>query len=86
MTPIVPAILVVVFVLGPIARAVATRVSRGGPALPAPPSPEVALLREEVERLGAEVARLNEEQAFMLRLLAPGEQKQAPGGEPPPTA
>ncbi|MET0396408.1 MAG: hypothetical protein ABW277_06270 [Longimicrobiaceae bacterium] len=84
MTPLVPVILVVVFVLGPIARAVATRVSRGGPALPAPPSQEVALLREEVERLGAEVARLNEEQAFMLRLLAPGEQKQVPGSEPPP--
>lgn len=84
MTPIVPVILVVVFVLGPIARAVATRVSRGGPVLPAPPSQEVALLREEVERLGAEVARLNEEQAFMLRLLAPGEQKQVPGSERPP--
>ena len=83
MTPIVPVILVVVFVLGPIARAVATRVSRGGPALPAPPSQEVALLREEVERLGAEVARLNEEQAFMLRLLAPGEQKPVPGGNDP---
>ena len=84
MTPLVPVILVVVFVLGPIARAVAARVSRGGPALSAPPSQEVALLRDEVERLGAEVARLSEEQAFMLRLLAPGEQKQAPGGELPP--
>ena len=83
MTPLVPVILVVVFVLGPIARAYADRVRREGRALPAPPTEEVALLRDEVERLGAEVARLSEEQAFMLRLLAPGEKKQGSGGDPP---
>lgn len=75
-------ILLIVFVLAPFARAAAARLGRGGDtALPGAPQ-EVARLREEVDRLGAEVTRLSEEQAFMLRLLAPGEQKQAPGGPP----
>jgi len=84
------AIMLIVFVLGPIARALAVRLGRGGDAaLPGAPQ-EVARLREEVDRLGVEVARLTDEQAFMLRLLAPGEQKQAVGGDdpagPPPAA
>jgi hypothetical protein len=84
------AIMLIVFVLGPIARALAVRLGRGGDAaLPGAPQ-EVARLREEVDRLGVEVARLTDEQAFMLRLLAPGEQKQAAGGDdpagPPPVA
>ncbi len=77
------AIMLIVFVLGPIARALAVRLARGGDtALPGAPQ-EVARLREEVDRLGVEVARLTDEQAFMLRLLAPGEQKQESGGDPP---
>ncbi|HEV2733829.1 MAG TPA: hypothetical protein VGV85_03285 [Longimicrobiaceae bacterium] len=77
------AIMLIVFVLGPIARALAVRLGRGGDAaLPGAPQ-EVARLREEVDRLGVEVARLTDEQAFMLRLLAPGEQKREPGGDPP---
>ncbi|HEX2187415.1 MAG TPA: hypothetical protein VHG51_00895 [Longimicrobiaceae bacterium] len=72
------AILLVVFVLGPIARALAKRLEPGaGPAaFPGGPQ-EVARLRDEVDRLGVEVARLTEEQAFVLKLLAPGEE--APG-------
>lgn len=78
MAPVV-LILLIVFVLAPIARASAERLRRSGrEALPGG-GPEVARLREEVDRLGAEVARLTEEQAFMLRLLAPGA---APGDDP----
>jgi hypothetical protein len=74
------AIMLIVFVLGPIARALAVRLGRGGDAaLPGAPQ-EVARLREEVDRLGMEVARLSDEQAFMLRLLGPGDQKQEPQG------
>jgi hypothetical protein len=77
------AIMLIVFVLGPIARALAVRLARGGDvALPGAPQ-EVARLREEVDRLGVEVARLSEEQAFMVKLLAPGEQKQGLGGDSP---
>ncbi|MEW5927111.1 MAG: hypothetical protein AB1941_06495 [Gemmatimonadota bacterium] len=73
------AILMIVFVLGPVARSYAARLERGGgTALPGD-AQEVARLREEVDRLGAEVARLSEEQAFTLKLLAPGEKPQAPG-------
>ena len=79
----VVAIILIVFVLGPIARALAERLGRGGDtALPGAPQ-EVARLRDEVDRLSSEMARLSEEQAFMLRLLAPGEQKQPPEGGPP---
>ncbi len=75
------ALMLIVFVLAPIARALAVRLGRGGDAaLPGAPQ-EVARLREEVDRLGVEVARLTDEQTFMLRLLAPGEQKQAAGGD-----
>ena len=79
------AILVIVFVLAPVARSYAARVERGsggGAALPGN-SQEVARLREEVDRLGAEVARLSEEQAFMVRLLSSGEQKPSSGEGPP---
>ncbi len=76
--------LFIFFVLGPVARAYAERVRRGGGGeLPGAPPQEVGRLREEVDRLGAEVARLSDEQAFMLRLLAPGERKQGPEGQPP---
>ena len=66
-------ILLIVFVAGPIGRAYAERVRREAPALPGA-GEEIARLRDDVERLGAEVARLTEEQAFMLRLLSPGDE------------
>jgi hypothetical protein len=50
---------------------------------------EMARLREEVDRLGREVARLNDEQSFMVRLLETRERPSlAPGPDPPerPTA
>ncbi|HEX8271153.1 MAG TPA: hypothetical protein VF615_00800 [Longimicrobiaceae bacterium] len=84
MTPLVPVVLVVVFVLGPLARALASRISRDPRPLPGAPPEEVARLRDEVDRLGAEVTRLSEEQAFMLKLLASGEKPQ--GGQGPSQA
>ncbi|HEV2147812.1 MAG TPA: hypothetical protein VGR37_10450 [Longimicrobiaceae bacterium] len=79
--PLVVLILLIVFVVGPIARAYADRVRRGANALPGA-AEETARLREEVDRLAAEVARLSEEQSFMLRLLAPGEGTPSPGPSP----
>jgi hypothetical protein len=63
----------VIFVFGPFANALADRIAREGAAVnPADPG-EVGRLREEVERLSTEVARLHDEQSFMLRLLGEGE-------------
>ncbi|HEX2094930.1 MAG TPA: hypothetical protein VHG28_21195 [Longimicrobiaceae bacterium] len=73
------AIIFIVFVLGPMARAHADRVGRGAdPAAFPGTAPEVVRLREEVDRLSAEVAKLTEEQQFMLRLLAPGDRPPTP--------
>jgi hypothetical protein len=47
---------------------------------------EMARLREEVDRLGREVARLNDEQSFVVRLLETRERPSlGPGSEPPPS-
>ncbi|MDQ3556225.1 MAG: hypothetical protein M3409_05555, partial [Gemmatimonadota bacterium] len=53
-----------VFVFGPIARAYAKRLD--GTLPPGVPPPELGRLREEVDRLSAEVARLSDEQSFMV--------------------
>ena len=64
-----------IFVLAPIAKAVADRINRDLPASGAAGAAELERLREEVERLGAEVGRLQEEQSFMVRLLTEGERQ-----------
>ena len=68
-------IFAMVFVLGPIAKAYADRISRGLPPDSDTSRAEIGRLREEVDRLGAEVARLHEEQSFMVRLLSDGDRK-----------
>lgn len=62
-----------IFVFGPIAKAYADRINRGLPADSGASPAELARLREDVERLSAEVSRLNEEQSFMVRLLSEGD-------------
>ena len=59
-----------IFVLGPIARAYADRVSRELPPGTGVAPEGLKRLREEVDRLALEVARLHEEQSFMVRLLS----------------
>ena len=81
MTPIL--VLAILFVLAPVARAYAGRIRREDRILPGASPEEVARLREEVERLGGEVSRLHEEQAFMLRLLAPGGTAPSGAADPP---
>jgi hypothetical protein len=76
-------ILTVIFVLGPIARAYADRLSREPPES-LDRTREVARLREEVERLALEVSRLQDEQSFMVRLLSDGERRKLlEGGSAP---
>ena len=71
-----------IFVLGPIAQAYAKRLSQPLPPGVAPP--ELARLREEVDRLNAEVSRLSDEQSFMVRLLSDGERRQLERGNRSP--
>jgi hypothetical protein len=73
-------ILLLVLVLGPVARAYAQRLSRGDHTSIGPADGDVARLREEVDRLSADVARLQEEQSFMMKLLSGGEQKRIDEG------
>jgi hypothetical protein len=68
-------IFAMVFVLGPIAKAYADRLSRGLPAESDSTRAEIGRLREDVDRLSAEVSRLHDEQSFMVRLLSEGERK-----------
>ena len=68
-------IFAMIFVFGPIAKAYADRMSRELPPGAGVPPEEVARLREDVERLSAEVARLHEEQSFLVRLLSSSDQQ-----------
>jgi hypothetical protein len=68
-------ILTIIFVFGPIAKAYAERLSREPGPGAIQSGPELARLREEVERLSLDVARLQDEQSFMVRLLSEGERK-----------
>lgn len=71
-------IFLLIFVLAPIAQAVANRISRELPPGSDLNAAELARLKEEVERLTADLARLQEEQSFMVQLLTEGERKRLP--------
>ena len=63
--------LLLIFVAAVMARWVASAWGGGGnPELTAAHTAEIARLREEVDTLGAQVLRLQEEQSFLTRLLA----------------
>jgi hypothetical protein len=64
-----------VFVLAPIAKAYADRIGRSMPLDDASRA-EIGRLRDEVERLSGQVARLEEEHSFMVKLLDDGVRKQ----------
>lgn len=68
-------IFAMVFVLGPIAKAYADRISREIPPGSDLNAGELGRLRDEVERLSSEVSRLQDEQSFMVRLLSDGERQ-----------
>ena len=68
-------IMAMIFVLGPIAKAFADRISRGLPADADAQRLELARVREEVERMSLELSRLRDEQSFMLKLLNQGERE-----------
>ncbi|MBA4158697.1 MAG: hypothetical protein H0X65_14650 [Gemmatimonadetes bacterium] len=71
-------IMAIIFVLSPVAQAYAKRLNQ--PGLPPGASPaELARLREEVDQLSAQVNRLQDEQAFMVRLLSEGDGARASG-------
>ena len=66
----------------------ATAAGRDAPRLDATATAEMARLREEVDQLTAQVARLQEEQSFTMRLLAEGDAARAaalPAAEADPT-
>lgn len=65
-------IIAIVFVFGPIAQGYAKRLDRQLPADGGATHAEIARLREEVDQLSAQVNRLQDEQAFTLRLLSEG--------------
>ncbi|MDR0788137.1 MAG: hypothetical protein LBG44_09760 [Gemmatimonadota bacterium] len=57
-----------VFVGAPIARAIATRIG-GRPHSDAETAGELTRLRDEVSQLSGQLARLEEEHSFMVKLL-----------------
>ena len=65
----------ILFIFGPLAKAYADRLTRDLPDGSGVKPEELARVKEEVERLSAEVARLHDEQSFMLRLLSEGDRK-----------
>jgi hypothetical protein len=73
-------IFVMIFVVAPLAKALADRLSREVPPELASNRAELARLKEEVERLSLEVARLQDEQSFMVKLVGEAEQKKLPEG------
>ena len=74
--------LLMVLVLGMVARWVLTSVGqRGSPEIEARHAAEIARLREEMDQLQGQVMRLTDEQSFLTRLLAEGER---PAGTLPP--
>jgi len=76
-------IFAILFVLAPIARAYAGRISREDVPIEVGGAVELARLREEVDRLSAQVGRLEEEQSFMVRLLSESERRKLSDGRPP---
>ena len=73
-------IFLMIFVLGPIAKAYADRISRELPPGADIDAAELTRLKDEVERLTTEVNRLQEEQSFMVRLLSDCERKRREEG------
>ncbi len=65
-------VLLIIFVLGPIGRAVAHRISKAGATPIAPEAEEVRQLREQVADLQGHVTELADKQEFMTRLLEAG--------------
>ncbi|MFQ5537516.1 MAG: hypothetical protein ACE5GJ_08710 [Gemmatimonadota bacterium] len=64
-----------------VGRALASRLERRGLEYPQDLTAErIAYLESEIERLSAEVSRLDEESAFLQKLL---EERPAPGALPP---
>ncbi|HEX2203335.1 MAG TPA: hypothetical protein VHG91_08555 [Longimicrobium sp.] len=56
--------------------------TRGSPELAAAQADEIRRLREEVDQLNAQMLRLGDEQAFMMRLLTEGSAPPAAGLPP----
>ena len=71
-----------IFVLGPIAKAYADRISRQLPPESETTRAEMARLKDEVERLAVQVSRLEEEQSFMVKLLDDGARRKLGEGRP----
>ncbi len=72
-----------IFVLGPIAKAYADRLSRELPPEATKRLAEVSRLREEMDQLNANVSRLQEEQSFLLRVLSENDQRKLNDGNDP---
>lgn len=69
-----------IFVLGPIAKAYADRISRQLPPEADTMRAEISQLREEVERLSGQVSQLQDEQGFLVRLLETTDRRQLSEG------
>lgn len=76
-------VILVLFVVAYLARWTAAGVrGRGSAELEPAHTAEIARLRDEVDQLTAQLAHLQDEQSFMMRLLAPGNAAEE-GGAPP---